>query len=65
MTLIWVRALITSDPLSNLTHLGVESLGGCPPLTDVSSGQRALEREIQQLGSLQFPNSTHQTLGKS
>ena len=47
------------------TYLGVESLGGCPPLTDVSSGQRALEREIQQLGSLQFPNSTHQTLGKS
>ena len=54
MTLIWVRALITSDPLSNLTHLGVESLGGCPPLTDVSSGQGALEREIHQLGSLQF-----------
>ena len=65
MTLILGRTLISTDPSSNLTHLGVESLGGCPPLTDVSSGQRALEREIKQLGSLQFPNSTHQTLGKS
>ena len=64
MTLILGRTLISSDPLSDLTHLGVESLGVCPPPTDVSSDQCALERGNSTARFSPGPNNKQHDLGK-
>ena len=46
------------------TYLGVESLGGCPPPTDVSSDQCALERGNSTARFSPGPNNKQHDLGK-